>query len=62
MTVKIRGDSEKQHNTVTRTKQGKTIEDKTKEMMNEQEKTSTAPKGSYYTKKYIKRMNINFIA
>ena len=51
----------KQHNTLTRTKQGKTFEDKTKEMRNEQEKTSTAPKGTYYTNKYIKRMNMNFI-
>ena len=51
----------KQHNTLTRTKQGKTFEDKTKEMKNEQKKTSTAPKGTYYTNKYIKRMNMNSI-
>ncbi len=43
----------KQHNTLTRTKQGKTFEYKTKEMRNEQEKTSTAPKGTYSTDKYI---------
>ncbi len=49
----------KQHNTLTRTKQGKTFEDKTKEMRNEQEKTSTALKGTYNTDKYIKRMNMN---
>ena len=51
----------KQHNTLTRTKQGKTFEDKTKEMKNEQKKTRTAPKGTYYTYKYINRMNMNFI-
>jgi hypothetical protein len=49
----------KQHNSLTRTKQGNTFEDKTKEMRNEQEKTSTATKGTYYTHKNIKRMNMN---
>ncbi len=49
----------KRHNTLTRTRQGQSFENKTNEIRNEQEKTSTALKGIYNTDKYIKRMNMN---